>query len=303
MKPVSPLASLRLFGTTPQVGFATVILLLGNVGSATSLAQTLPAAGHGSTSPKVWAQDAAARELEIILHSGSFVRYRQRTVDAKGDELRDVIEAKDGTVARLLLRDNRPLTPEEDQAERDRLTSLIDNPSDFARHSKNAANGRKLAIDLIKVMPDAMLYTFAADQAPSSASSAPQIVLDYTPDPKFNPPTTASEALSGLRGRIWIDTKTKIIVRMTGDIFQGVNFGWGMLAHIYPGGNVDMEQADAFGDRWNLTSFHEHVTVRALMLKTIKVNTEVHWLDFQQLPGELSYQDAIHLLLNTPLPK
>jgi hypothetical protein len=133
-------------------------------------------------------------------------------------------------------------------------------------------------------------------------SNTPQVVIDYAPNPKFNPPTTESEALSGLRGRIWIDAKAKTILRMTGEIFQGVNFGWGLLAHIYPGGEVDLEQADALGGRWNMTAFHEHVTVKALMVKTISVNAEVHSLEFQQLPGPMSYQDAIHLLLNTPLP-
>ena len=252
---------------------------------------------------KSWAQDAAAAEIKILLHAGSYIRYRQHTVGAKGDELRDVAESKDGTVARLIMRDNRPLTADEDKAERDRLTGLVDHPSEFARHTKNDATGKKLATDLIKIMPDAMIYTYAADQTPSSASSGAQVVLDYTPDPKFNPPTTASEALSGLRGRIWIDTKTKTIVRMTGDIFQSVNLGWGMVAHIYPGSTVDFEQTDALGDRWNVAEIHEHITVKALMVKMIKVNTEVHVLDFQQLPAELTYQDAIRVLLDAPLPK
>ena len=74
-----------------------------------------------SVPAKVWAQQAAEKEIQIIEHNGSFIRYRQRSVDSRRDELRDVIESKDGTVARLLMRDNRPLTTEEDQAERDRL--------------------------------------------------------------------------------------------------------------------------------------------------------------------------------------
>jgi hypothetical protein len=274
------------------------------VAATAAFATDTPKAPANTSLPaKTWARDAAAKEIAIIVHDGSYLRYRQHVVDAKGDELRDVIESKDGTVARLIMRDNRPLTPDEDQAERDRLTGLLDHPSEFAKHVKNEANGKKMAIDLIKLMPDAMIYTYASDQTPSSASSAPQVVLDYAPNPKFNPPTTTSEALSGLRGQIWIDTRAKTIVRMTGDVFQAVNLGWGMLAHIYPGGSVDVEQTNAVGDRWNMTVFHEHVTVKALMVKTIKVNTEVHSLDFKQLPGELGYQDAIHMLLDTPLPK
>jgi hypothetical protein len=256
-----------------------------------------------SVPAKVWAQQAAEKEIQIIEHNGSFIRYRQRSVDSRRDELRDVIESKDGTVARLLMRNNRPLTTEEDQAERDRLNGLIEHPSEFQNHVSKDAKGKKQAIDLIKLMPEAMIYSYAADQTSAPATSGAQVVIDYVPNPKFNPPTTESQALSGLRGRIWIDAKAKTIVHMNAEIFQGVNFGWGILAHIYPGGNVDLDQMEALGDRWNMTSFHEHVTVKALMVKTISVNSEVHSFDFQQLVSTMSYQDAIHLLLDTALPK
>lgn len=270
--------------------------------AAVSYAQ-VSAKENGEVSVQVWAQAAAAREVEVVLHANSFIRYKQHTVDTKGDELRDVIESKDGTVARLLMRDNRPLTDDEDKAEKARLAGLLDNPSDFAKHAKNMANSKKQAIDLIKLMPDAMIYTYASDQTPAPASVASQVVLDYSPNPKFNPPTTMSQALTGLRGRVWIDTKTKTIVRIDGDIFQGINFGWGMLAHIYPGGKVGVEQADTLDGRWNLTHFHQQITAKALMVKTINVKSEVECMDFQQLPGLASYKDAIHLLLEAPLPK
>jgi len=302
MKIPSAIAFRWFFGTRPLFQFSVWALFYAAFGTAAGLASDSPAA-NTSVPPKTWAQDAAAREIQIILYNSPYLRYRQRIIDAKGDELRDVIESKDGTVARLIMRDNHPLTAEQDEAERDRLTNLVDHPSEFAKHVKNDATGKKLAIDLIKILPDAMIYTYATDQTPSPASSAPQVVIDYAPNPKFNPPTTTSEALSGLRGRIWIDTRAKTVVKMTGEIFQAVNLGWGMLAHIYPGGNVDVEQTNALADRWNMTNFHEHVTVKALMVKTIKVNTEVHSLDFQLLGGALSYQDAIHVLLDTPLPK
>jgi hypothetical protein len=305
----------RLGGEVRQVGAAAsksqtrllraVLPSLALVFACTASPAAEQGAGNSLTSvpAKVWAQQAAAKEAEIVQHAGSFLRYRQRTIDSRRDELRDVIESKDGTVARLLMRDNRPLTAEEDQAERDRLHGLIEHPSEFQNHVNKDARGKKQAVDLIRLMPEAMIFTYSPDQTPTTANSGPQVVIDYAPNPKFNPPTTESEALSGLRGRIWIDAKAKTIVRMNGEIFQAVNFGWGMLAHIYPGGKLDLEQTDAMGDRWNMTNFHEHVTVKALMVKTISVNSEVHSFDFQQLPSDMSYQDAIRMLLETPLPK
>jgi hypothetical protein len=101
---------------------------------------------------------------------------------------------------------------------------------------------------------------------------------------------------------MWIDTKNHHLVRMEGTTFRGVNFGWGLVAHIYPGGKLLLEQTDAGGGRWIFTRFTEDVSVRALMVKTMNIHTNVEASSFQTLPGPMSYQDAIRLLLNTPLP-
>jgi hypothetical protein len=129
-----------------------------------------------------------------------------------------------------------------------------------------------------------------------------EVVLDYKPNPDFKPPTTTAEALTGIQGRAWIDANNHHLVRMEGAVFRPINFGWGMVARIYPGGKLVLEQADAGNGRWIFTHFTEDVTVRALMVKTMNVHETVEASSFQTLPGPISYQDAIHLLLNTPLP-
>ena len=170
-------------------------------------------------------------------------------VDAKGDQLRDVIESKDGSVARLICEIGRPLTAEEDKAERDRLQAMLDSPASFAKHMKNDAQERKMAEELIKLMPDAMLYSYVPGQ-PQSARTAgrTQIVIDYKPNPHFSPPTTSLTGTSGLaRDGSGLIARAALLVRMEGEIFQSVNFGWGMVAHIYPGGKLMLEQTSAGG--------------------------------------------------------
>jgi hypothetical protein len=224
-------------------------------------------------------------------------------VDAKGDQVRDVIESKDGAVARLILKDGRPLTEDEDKAERKRLTNMIASPEDYAKHIKHEDEGKKLADQLMRLMPDAMIYSYTPGQPQTGKNGgALEVVLDYKPNPKFSAPITAAEALSGLEGRMWIDAKSHSIIRMEGRIFRAVNFGWGMLAHIYPGGRLVLEQANVGGNRWIFTHFIEQVRVRALLLKTININTDITAGSFQILPGPISYQDAIRMLLDTPLP-
>ncbi len=247
--------------------------------------------------------DVAKNEIRAIQHPDSYLRYRIRTEDRKGDRIRDTIESKDGAVARLIFKDGKPLSDEEEKAERDRLNDMLSSPSEFAKHIHNDQTGKKLAIDLIQLMPDAMTYTYAPNQ-PQIAAAAPgrQIVLDYTPNPKWSPPSVTAETLTGLRGRMWVDAASHQLLRMEGEIFQGVNFGWGMLAHIYPGGKLSLEQTSVGGDRWIFTRFVEHIKVRALMVKTLNEDSTVEASAFQVVTHALTYQEAIQQLLASPRP-
>ncbi len=192
----------------------------------------------------------------------------------------------------------KPLTAEADQAERKRLEDLAASASDFARHVKDDQSGRKLATDLIRLMPDAMVYTAAPGMADArSPSGMHLIVLDFEPNPKWTPPTTTSEALTGLKGRVWIDSASGFVTRLDGEIFRSVNIGWGMLAHVYPGGKLSFEQVNVGGNRWTYSHFSDQARVRALLLKTIDVSSDVSASNFQHLPSPLTFQQAIALLL------
>jgi hypothetical protein len=256
-----------------------------------------------SISPHDLAAEAAANELVALHHKGSYLRYRMETVNERGDQVRDVIESKDGTVARLILKDGKPLTAEQDKAERERLNDMIASPAAYSKHVKNTESEKSMADKLVPMVADAMINTYTPGQPQSGRNGgAPEIVLDYTPNPKWVPPNTQAQALTGLRGRVWIDAKTHYVVRMEGTIFRPVNFGWGMLAHIYPGGKLEMNQTNVGDNRWIFTDFSMALTVRALMVKKLEIRSRAKSSNYQKLEP-MSYQDAIRLLLATPLPE
>ena len=189
------------------------------------------------------------------------------------------------------MKDGKPLTEEQDKAERQRLNDMIASPAAYFRHVKNSESERKMADTLVPLMPDAVIYTYTPGQPQSGKNGgALEIVLDYKPNPKFDPPNTEAEALTGLEGRVWIDAKTHYVVRMEGTIARAREFGWGMLAHIYPGGKLVMDQTNAGGNRWIFTDFSMQLSVRALMVKTLNIHTQRQgerlpdaWAD--ELPG------------------
>jgi hypothetical protein len=140
--------------------------------------------------PNSWADAAIANELKVIDRQGQVpLRFRQRKVDAKGDTTREVIESKDGNVARMVERDGQPLTAAEDAAERDRLAGDIASPDDFLRHHKREDANRDDVLQLVRMMPKAMIYSYAPGQPQSKAQEGQEVVLDFHPNPEFRPPT------------------------------------------------------------------------------------------------------------------
>jgi hypothetical protein len=251
-----------------------------------------------------WALECANNEILVIQHPDTYLRYRFHEVDEKGDRVRDQIETPEGTVARLILRDGHPITPEEDAAERDRLKALIDSPPTFARHIRHEQENKKIGISLIKLLPDAMLWSYAPGQPqlPSQRASDPRLlVLDFSPNPHWSPPNLEAEPLTALQGRVWIDPHSREMVHLEGNLFRAVNIGWGMVAHIYPGGTVTLQQTNAVGQRWMVERIVEQLTLRALMVKTVKQRLVFDTSDFQTVPA-MSYQQAIKMLLAAPVP-
>jgi hypothetical protein len=225
-------------------------------------------------------------------------------IDDKGDHLRDQIETPDGTVARMIQHNGRPLTAEEDAAERERLTDLLSSPDAFARRNRREQQNKQTGLNLLKLMPDAMLwsYTSGQPQLPNRPAGAPAlIVIDFKPNPAWTAPTLEADPLTGLEGRIWIDPTTRRLVRLEGDLAHAVNVGWGMLAHLYPGGTATLQQSAVDDRRWIVSHVDEQITIRALMLKNVKQHLVYDTADYQAV-APMTYQQAIKILLDTPLP-
>ena len=267
-------------------------------GGARQVGASAGQAGEGLPA-KQWGADAAQNELKVIEYGRSYLRYQEHTRNAHGDQTRQVMETKDGPVARLVEKEGRPLTEEEDALERQRLQGLMDSPDAYAKHVKGEQSNKRLAVDLIKLMPEAMIYTYTPGQ-PQRPGHSDEVVLDYTPDPNWQPPTMPSAALSGLQGRVWIDAKTHFLTRMEGTVFKPVSLGW-FLARIYPGGHLTFEQTRVSEQRWIFSKFTEQVDVRVL-IKTMKENSDIEGSDFAAIP-EMSYKDAIHQLMTMPAAK
>ena len=252
--------------------------------------------------PNSWVDKAVKHELNMIHEDDLPMRYRMHKVDRKGDVTRMVIESRQGTVARLVERDGQPITAAEDAAERSRLQEILDSPEEFLKRKRRDGEGRNYAAQLIRSMPSAMLYSYVPGQPQSPEIKSSQVVIDFKPNPAFHPPNMVTETLTGIAGRVWIDQTSGHILRIEGRVLRPVNFGWGLIARVYPGGTFEFEQTCVDSEHCVSSHLVEDLTMREMMLRTVTDKTRMSAWNFEMLPAPLSFQEAVHELLDMKVP-
>lgn len=257
-----------------------------------------------SVPPVRWAEAATSTEEHIVNYdTDTLLRYRVRTVNAKGENIREVIESKEGSVARLIQRNGQPLTPEEDTDERKRLQDILNDPDAFLRHTRHESGSRTYASELLHAMPKAMIWSYTPGQPQLGQGTPSAVVLDFRPDPAFKPPSLVTEALTGIAGRVWIDPDSHCVLRIQGKILRPVNFGWGgVLARIKEGGYVELDQRKASDRRWLYSHLVEHISIREVLVHTTDENADVTSSNVQPLPAPIHFQEAVKTLLAIPVP-
>jgi hypothetical protein len=246
--------------------------------------------------PVALVRKAAADELKPSDHNHPY-RYRLRKVDDGRITIKEIVETKDGDVARLIGTGDKPLNPDANQTELERLNNLLAHPEIQERRRKREQADSNRADEMVRLLPDAFLYAYLGT---AEGKSGPAYRLSLKPNPSFRPPSREAEVYAGMAGELWIDQKQQRMVKLDVHLIADVNFGWGILGKLYKGGSILVEQADVGNDHWEQYHFKLDLHGKALMIKTIDFETTEDESDFVPVPAGWGYQDAIKLLLTLP---
>ncbi len=269
-------------------------LLLGTGGAS---GQAVSQTGNPEVDARKIVRSASWNELHSKSAGRSF-RFRQDKVDPKGSSVKEIIETKDGDVARLIERDGKPLPPEEEQAETDRLNHLLEHPEVQEHRHKKEQEDSARGDEMVRMLPDAFLYTF---DGMVDGPNGPCYRFKFRPDPAFTPPDREGEVYHGLVGELWVDQAQLRLVKIDAHLISDVNFGWGILGRLYKGGSIFVENADVGLNHWETTHMKLRLQGKVLMMKSVDFSTTQDFSNFQVQPQELSFQEAIHLLQKTPV--
>ena len=252
------------------------------------------AAANAQTNPdpQKIVRDASWNELHAPKAGRSF-SYRQHKVDPKGSLVKEIVETKDGDVARLIEKDGKPLPPDQEKAELDRLNNLLEHPEIQEHRHKKEQEDSARGDEMVRMLPDAFLYTL---EGTVEGPNGPCYRLAFKPNPAFTPPDREGEVYHGMVGELWVDQSQERLVKIDAHLIQDVNFGWGVIGKLYKGGSILVQNADVGYHHWETIHMKLNLQGKILMMKSVDFSTTEDFSAFKAQPQEMSYQEAIHLL-------
>ncbi len=256
-----------------------------------------PLAARSQTAPEgllspAFVKRVLATELASAQDTNHPMRYTLHKTSPNFSSTKEILETKDGAVARLVAVNGKPLTAEDARKERERLDELVSNPA-RQRHRKDAQNDDLARVlKVLRAFPDAFTYRYIG---PGVGPTGRVEKFAFEPNSAFNAPDLETQVLTAMAGVIWIDASDDRIARLEGHLLHDVDFGWGILGRLNKNGWIVIEQADVGNHQWRIVRFQMEMSGR-IVVRNKTFQTVEEQTDYAPAPAGLSYVEAVQML-------
>jgi hypothetical protein len=242
---------------------------------------------QGAQDAKEIVRTAVQAELAADLNDHSRWKYKDTQRDGT-DTVSIVVETDEGAVKRLVSKGGQPLSEAEAQVEDRRVQSFIHDSGQLAKQKKDGAQDGKNAEELLRMLPDAFLWTVQSEDGE-------KIRLHFAPNPNFNPPDMQSRVLGEMVGELVVDKGQNRIETISGKLTQDVTIGWGLLGRLREGGTFRVERREVAPRLWQITETHVHIQGKALFFKNIGQEQDEVQTEFTQVPNGTTLGQAAEM--------
>jgi hypothetical protein len=277
-------------GTALCVRFLTVALFLFSVELA---AFTLSSDSKPSSPPNMSADElvrqVVANETQLVDSDHSHWIYRQHHIEDGKDTLKECVDTDQGALCRLIAEGGHPLSQSEQAKEKERLAELVKNPERQRKLQEARKKDGDQALKMLKMLPNAFHYEYAGTEGDL-------VKLKFVPNPQFTPPDRESRVFHAMVGFMWVDRDAKRLVELSGKLTRDVDFGFGLLGHLYRGGTFQVKRADVGDGHWETTLLDVKIRGKALFFKTINADQRETTDNFAKAPGKLTMAEGMKML-------
>lgn len=274
-----------------KLGFTFAVSVL----SVGLLETNRPAQAQQNPNPQQLVKTAVDTELTADHNDHSRWRYRSSVRRAEGEFVYEVVETDNGSVKKLIQKNGQPLSPAELEKENQRIDSFVHDPSQQAKKQKDNQQDDKRAEDMLRMLPDAFLWTLKSD-APDATT------FSFVPNPGFSPPGMEARVFAAMAGEIVVSKPEHRIQRISGKLIRDVTFGFGIFGRMEQGGTFNVVRRSLAPKIWQITESHVHIQGHILLFKTISEQEDEAKTDFRPSPPAITLEQAASLLHNEPGP-
>jgi hypothetical protein len=242
---------------------------------------------------------AVHNEVTSNQGSGMHFRFKDEKRTPQLSQTKLMVETSDATAGLLVMQNGHPLTPQERHDEEVRLANYAQSPQELRKKKKQEKEDAEHTERILRALPDAFLYERGGTEPGRQGLGAPGDVLvrlNFRPNPSYTPPSHVEQVLTGMSGHLLIDTTENRIAEINGTLSKEVEFGWGILGHLDPGGRFLVQQADVGEHQWEVSHMQLSFTGKILLFKKLSIHSDDLFSDFHSVPGNLTFAQGVELL-------
>jgi hypothetical protein len=200
------------------------------------------------------------------------------------------VETKEGPLYRLLAIDGAALNPDQRQQDDARIGKLMKDPRPLQKLKQSQEEDELKLQNLMSLMPEAFVFDY--DGMEDSL-----LRVKFRPNPAYIPPTYEARVIHSLTGTILIDSEHERLAKVTGQLTNRVEFGYGLLGRI-DSGTVEISRVEVGPQQWKTVFINIHFSGRLAVFKTISKEQYERRSDFHTVSSDLSLSEAKDLLVS-----
>lgn len=185
--------------------------------------------------------------------------------------------------------DGTPLNADQRQQDDARVDRYLHDPNQQLKSKRAHDEDEQKLEKLMRVMPDAFLYDY-------DGVAGSLVRVKFRPNSNYNPSTYEARVAHSLAGTILIDSQQKRLAKLSGQLINQVDFGYGLLGHIDHGGTIEIGRVPVSGPQWKTALINIQLSGRLVFFKTVSKQQYETRSDFRAVPASLSLPDARLLL-------
>ena len=187
---------------------------------------------------------------------------------------------------KLIAINDRPLSPAQAAEESRKYRSETDRrrketPAERQKRLAKYQAERRQDHELMSEMIKAFDFTLRGEETINGHRC---FVLEATPRAAYQPKNRDTKALTGMRGKMWIDDTQYQWVKVHAEVFRPVAFGL-FIAHVQPGTEFDLEQAPVQNNIWLPSHFSTRVNATILLFSKRSADDETY-TDYRRAAGQ-----------------